>query len=116
MMYGQRLPMVEDFYTNLGEEAPVAGPTPKPPASARLLIVLGLAVPIGGALLGMYIAGPGVLRRVVGGALGFYFVPKIAKPIVGPILKPFAMRALADMRAARMELPNSGGDALCTTC
>jgi hypothetical protein len=108
MLYGQRLPMVEDYYVNLGADAPVVAAKPKPPASVWLVVALGLAVPIGGALLGMHFAGPGLLRRVVGGALGFYFVPKIVGPIVGPILKPFADKALADARAAGLKP--------CTTC
>ena len=136
MMYGQRLPMVEDFYTDLGGHAPpgydpatdprlarmrAAGSTWNPyahtepgpmypearktiaamPTEGWILLAIGLAIPVGGAILGYKLLKDRIpLGGLVGAVGGFFIVPKVAGPIIGPILKPFAEKALAKARAA----------------
>lgn len=112
-----RLPMVEDFVVPLGEAAAplrarfprhAAETSPAPaapvPESAKTLVGLGLlaglAMTIGGAYLGYrLLRGRFPLAGLVGGAAGFYLVPKIAGPIVGSLLKPQLDQATADMKA-----------------
>jgi hypothetical protein len=79
---------------------------------------LALAVPIGGAILGYkLLAGRFPFAGAVGVVGGFLIVPKVVSPILGPILKPFAEKALADAKAAGFTPPASvtrlSG---CTTC
>lgn len=114
MQYGQRLPMVEDFYTDLGADVPVnpalmtppTAPAPASPVGALLVFGLMMALPIGGAILGYkLLEGRMPLGGLVGALGGWFIVPKVAGPVLGPILKPFAEKALAAARAKG-----------CTTC
>lgn len=105
MQYGTRLPMVEDFYTELGATAPAPAES-KVPTGAVVMLVAMLALPIGGAIVGYKVLeGRFPFAGLVGALGGFWIVPKVVGPVLGPILKPFAEKALAEARAKG-----------CTTC